>query len=287
MITARAHAKINWSLNIVSAREDGYHELDMLMQSLELSDELTFAPAKWLTLSINGRQLPVGGRNLVIRAANALNEYMGRRRGASITLKKHIPIRAGLGGGSADCAATLLALNRLWNLRLPREKLMQIGATLGADVPFCMMGGLARVQGIGERITPAGAAPRIPLVLLHPGAGLSTASVFQRWDSGDFPDERADIERLQAALLQGDLQEMEQASGNSLEQAAISLLPEVASAMRRLRREGALMTRMTGSGSAVFGAFRTSAEALAAAERIPGAIFTWTEKSGVEIPFSR
>ena len=277
MITAKAHAKINWSLNIVSARKDGYHELDMLMQSLELADELTFTPARWLSLSINGRQLPVGGRNLVIRAANALNEYMGKRRGAKITLKKNIPIRAGLGGGSADCAATLAALNRLWGLRLPPEKLAQIGATLGADVPFCLAGGLARVWGIGESLQPIDGAPRIPLVLLHPGQGLSTAQVFQRWDERPTTELPADIEALQDAVTRGDLPAMAVHSGNSLEPAAISLLPEVERAMQHLREAGAVMVRMTGSGSAVFGAFASDEAAKAASERLPGAILTHTE----------
>lgn len=278
LLTAKAQAKINWSLNIVAARDDGYHELDMLMQSLELADELTFVPAKWLSLTINGRQLPVGGRNLVIRAANALNEYMGRRRGARITLKKNIPIRAGLGGGSADCAAALIALNRLWNLRLPLAKLVQIGAALGADVPFCLTGGLARVRGIGEQLTPLADAPRIPLVLVHPGQGLSTAQVFQRWDAAGDRAQPADIDGLQAALLRRDLPAMAACSGNSLEGAAIALLPEVERAMQRLRAEGAQLVRMTGSGSAVFGAFATADQAQAAAERIPGAIFTHTAR---------
>ena len=283
MITAKAHAKINWSLNIVSAREDGYHELDMLMQPLELADELTFAPAKWLSLSINGRQLPIGGRNLVIRAGNALNEYMGKRRGARIALKKNIPIRAGLGGGSADCAATLLALNRLWGLRLPLEKLMEIGASLGADVPFCMTGGLARVRGIGENLEPIAGAPRLPLVLLHPGAGLSTAAVFRRWDEGGFPHEHADLDRLQTALLGGDLRAAQAHSGNTLECAAIPLLPEVETAMRRLEAAGARMVRMTGSGSAVFGVFEDDAAARAASEAMPGSICTWTAERAIEL----
>ena len=149
-ISVRAHAKINWSLSILGLLPDGYHELDMLMQSLELSDELIFEPARWLSLSVNGQTLPVGGRNLIIKAANALNEAVGERHGARIQLKKHIPIRAGLGGGSADCAVTLLTLNQLWGLHLPMERLLAIGRTLGADVPFCMLGGLARVGGVGE-----------------------------------------------------------------------------------------------------------------------------------------
>ena len=115
-ITARAQAKINWSLDVCAGRDDGYHELDMLMQRIDLSDVLTFERARWLTLTVNGRPLPVGGRNLVLQAAQALGEYVGKRLGARITLSKRIPIRAGLGGGSADCAAALIALNRLWGL---------------------------------------------------------------------------------------------------------------------------------------------------------------------------
>ena len=277
LLTVKAHAKINWSLNIVSVREDGYHELDMLMQSLELADELTFTPARWLSLSIDGRQLPVGGRNLVIRAANALNEYMGKRRGARISLKKCIPVRAGLGGGSADCAATLAALNRLWDLRLPEETLKQIGAGLGADVPFCLQGGLARVRGIGERLEALPQARRFPLVLLHPGQGLSTAQVFQNWDETGERGLPADMERLQTALLAGDLAGMDAAAGNALEKPAIAMLPEVAAAMRQLREAGAQMVRMTGSGSAVFGVFAGDEAARAAAQRLPGAIYTHTQ----------
>ena len=276
MLTIEARAKINWSLNIVSVREDGYHELDMLMQTLELADELTFSPARWLSLSVDGRQLPIGGRNLVLKAANALNEYMGKRHGARICLKKRIPIRAGLGGGSADCAAALVALNRLWELRLPMEKLMEIGATLGADVPFCLQGGLARVRGIGERLSPIECPHRFPLVLLHPGGGLSTAQVFQRWDAEGSRDCPADMDRLQAALRRADLHEMAAAAGNALEAPAIRLLPEIAPAMQSLRDAGAAMVRMTGSGSAVFGVFADEDTASAAARELPGAILTWT-----------
>ena len=133
-IIIRAHAKINWSLDITALRDDGYHELNMLMQRITLADELLFESARWLTLNVDGKIVPTGGRNLVIRAANALNDYMGERKGAKIRLKKQIPVRAGLGGGSADCAATLLALNKLWGYNLPESKLLEIGATLGADV---------------------------------------------------------------------------------------------------------------------------------------------------------
>ena len=153
-ILMMAHAKINWALEVTGVRPDGYHALDMLMQRIDLADELFMEPARWISLTVDGKSIPSGGRNLVVRAANALNEYMGTRRGARIRLKKRIPVRAGLGGGSADCAAALLGLNRMWRLNLPESKLMEIGLRLGADVPYLLRGGFARVRGIGDELTP-------------------------------------------------------------------------------------------------------------------------------------
>lgn len=275
-ISLKAHAKINWSLNILALREDGYHELDMLMQSLELCDDLVFENARWLTLTVDGRTLPVGGRNLVIRAANALNDYMGQRRGARIQLTKRIPIRAGLGGGSADCAMTLLALNRLWELKLPMDVLMRIGRTLGADVPFCMKGGLARVGGVGERLTPLTGAPSIPLAMVTPGGGLSTPAVFRAWDDGGEPLLTADMDVLASALIDGDLDRAQALSVNALEAPAIRLMPQIGEIMETFRGLGARFVRMTGSGSTVFAAFDTDEQARAAAGAVPGAIATRT-----------
>lgn len=275
-VTIQAHAKINWSLNILALREDGYHELDMLMQSLELHDELVFENARWTSLTVDGQPLPVGGRNLVIKAANALNEYMGQRNGARIQLKKHIPIRAGLGGGSADCAATLVALNQLWNLRLPMSTLMEIGRKLGADVPFCLAGGLARVEGIGEKLTPVPGAPGIPLAMVTPGGGLSTPAVFKAWDEGSYPIVQKDMGALADALIRGDLDRAQALSHNSLEAPAIRLMPEIGEMIDVFRSRGARMVRMTGSGSTVFAAFDTMEQARAAAAGIPGAIATRT-----------
>lgn len=342
-IICEAHAKINWSLNILGVREDGYHELDMLMQGIELCDELSFERARWLTLTVDGQPLPVGERNLVVRAANALNDYMGQRNGARIRLTKRIPARAGLGGGSADCAAALLALNRLWNLRLPMPALMEIGAKLGADVPFCILGGLARVGGFGERLTPLPDAPSIPLAMVTPGDGLSTAAVFRAWDGehrpdgakaspmapkisegggaalpfsasrgGSYLDEETALDGVQSrraeapreenagkegrlscerlagrepcgdmlaladALRRRDFGRAQALSVNSLEAAAIRLLPAVGEAMEAFRAAGAPFVRMSGSGSTVFAAFETEAEAERAVERVPGAILTRT-----------
>lgn len=274
MFTIKAHAKLNWSLDILGTRPNGYHELDMLMQHIELADEMTFENARWTKLTIDGQTLPVGNRNLVIRAANALNEYMGTRKGARINLKKRIPVRAGLGGGSADCAAALIALNRLWKFRLPVDTLCEIGAKLGADVPFCIRGGLSRVSGIGEIIEPMACGPRIPLVLLHPGGGLSTQAVFGKFDAEKYPTLHVDTMAVARAVQAGDIAAYGQAAGNALEAPAIALLPEVAQAMQQLRDAGAGAVRMSGSGSAVFGLFESDEAARKAADTLPGAILT-------------
>lgn len=275
-ISLKAHAKINWSLNILALRSDGYHELDMLMQGLELHDELIFEDARWLSLSVNGQSLPVGGRNLVIKAANALINATGERHGARIQLKKHIPIRAGLGGGSADCAMTLIALNQLWKLYLPFDRLLEIGATLGADVPFCMLGGLARVGGIGEKLASIPGPPSIPLAMVTPGGGLSTPAVFKAWDNGGYPIIPVDMPALGDALVRGDLDLAQRLSHNSLEAPAIRLMPEIGRIIETFRSSGARFVRMTGSGSTVFAAFDADDQAKAVAARIPGAIATRT-----------
>lgn len=272
----RAHAKINWSLSICGERPDGYHNLEMLMQSIELCDELSFEPARFLSLSVDGRPLPCGNRNLVIRAANALNEALGQRNGARIALKKNIPTRAGLGGGSADCALTLIALNQMWNLRLPLRTLQQIGLKLGADVPFCLQQGMARAEGVGEILTSIPDPPEIPLVLVTPGGGLSTPAVFKAWGTGGHPASRTDNLALAEALKRGDFRAAQALSHNDLEAPAVALMPEIAALMERFRDLGAAFVRMTGSGSTVFAAFENAALARRAAQQVPDAILTRT-----------
>ena len=182
-ITAWAQAKVNWSLDVCAGRDDGYHELDMLMQRIELSDLLTFERARFLTLTVNGRVVPVGTRNLVIQAAQALNAHMGKRFGARISLAKAIPIRAGLGGGSADCAATLIALNRLWELHLPLEELLKIGRTLGVQTcPIALPAVLPACAGHGRKDHRPGDGRTLPAGAFARGAGLSTAQVFSEYD---------------------------------------------------------------------------------------------------------
>lgn len=275
-ITGEARAKINWALNITGRRPDGYHELDMLMQSIELSDSLCFETAEALSLTVDGEAPADAAQNLVMRAAQALNRRAGTGRGARIELIKRIPARAGLGGGSADCALTLRALNALWGLDLPMAELMAIGASLGADVPFCLAGGLARVSGIGERVEPVPGAPEIPLVLVTPGGGLSTAGVFRRWDEGGYPPAALDTVRLAGAVVRRDLAAVDALGANALTAPAVAMMPRIEAHMRALRALGAGAVFMTGSGSTVVAAFDDAAAARAAADRVPGAILTRT-----------
>ena len=276
IIKAKANAKINWSLDILSTREDGYHEMDMLMQRISLHDELTFANARYLTLTINGRPVSPAGKNLVLKAANALMEYTGRKYGARIEMTKRIPVRAGLGGGSADCAVALMALNRLWNINLNANKLMEIAATLGADVPFCMEGRFCRVEGIGDRMTHIKGAPEIPLVLIMPEEGLSTAGVFGEYDSMELAPLGLDIPALSEALRAKDFESCKKLAGNSLETPAIKLLPDVQEHIDRLYAHGAKFAHMTGSGSCVFGAFESDEAAAKAIEEMGMGIQTRT-----------
>lgn len=275
-ITVQAQAKINWALDILSRREDGYHKMDMLMQKIALSDEIRFETARWTTLTVNGHLIANAGKNLIVRAANLLNEYMGEKRGVRITLSKRIPVRAGLGGGSADCAAALMALNDLWGFKLPAKTLKKLALSLGADVPYCMENDFCRVRGIGEEVQTLENAPKIPLVVACVSPGLSTQAVFSNFDeAGDSPL-NVPMEKLCGRLTAGDFRAADEISGNALERAAIRLLPAVADTMERMRACGSLYTRMSGSGSAVFGVFETADKAREAAQKIEGATATET-----------
>ena len=229
-----------------------------------------------IDLTVNGAPDPDPEANLVVRAARALNAHCGTNHGARIDLVKRIPARAGLGGGSADCAAALKALNDLWELGLDHDVLPEIGVKLGADVPFCLAGGLARVSGLGEVIAPVPGAPEIPLVLVTPGGGLPTGPVFKRWDSGRFPAVRLDTRALAEAVVVRDLAAVDRLAANALTAPAIEMLPEIGEVMARMRALGAGAAFMTGSGSTVVSAFADEAAARRAASTLPGAILTRT-----------
>jgi len=254
----QARAKINWTLDVVGVLPNGYHDLDMLMQSVTLCDQMTMEDADELTLSVRmgGSFVPADETNLVLRAARALQQHSGCTKGARITLRKYIPVAAGMGGGSSDAAAALKGLNVLWGLGLDDDTLEEIGLTIGADVPFCIRGGLQRAQGVGERLTPVAMKRPLYIVAFQPCRGLSTKEVFTSLHEDGIRDEdRPDNEAAQRALENGDVRLLGRSLGNVLEPVSRRLRPDIDKAIRDIEAAGAAGARMTGSGSAVFGVF--------------------------------
>ena len=259
-----ARAKINWSLDITGLREDGYHLMDMLMQPVTLADTVTLTPSEELTLTTGGFPLlRADERHLALRAARLLKESAGCSLGASIHVHKRIPVGAGMGGGSADAAAVLFGLNRLWNLGLSQAELEALGLRLGADIPFCLRGGLARTRGIGEQLEPLPCGRFYSLVLVQPCRGLSTRDVFEAFHASEsLQHPRTD--EAASALASGDLALLRKSLDNVLQPVSVRFRPEIGQAVQRLKEAGADIALMTGSGSAVFGVFRTPARARAA-----------------------
>ena len=254
-VVENAYAKINWSLDVLNLRKDGYHALDMIMQCIDLKDILTLEPAAELSLAIDGQDMIPDENNLILRAARALCAHTLSKHGARIYLQKNIPIGAGLGGGSSDCAAALRGLNTLWNLGLSLETLTQIGATLGSDVPFLMQRQPARVQGRGEIIRRIRLPDHLPMVVHWPNVKLSTPRVFAQWDLMGALSMSIDMDKAQSALATGDMNAFAGYAGNALEKAAVSLAPEIAQIRDRFYQLGAVFSQMSGSGSAVFAVF--------------------------------
>ena len=256
-----AFAKINWSLDITGLRDDGYHLMDMIMQPVSLSDEITLKPSPLLSITTGGwPPSRADTSNLAYRAALALKNATGYSGGAQIHVHKNIPIGAGMGGGSTDASAVLIGLNRLWQTDLSSSELEKIGLSLGADVPFFIRGGLTRTRGIGEVLENHDCKYNYWLVVIQPCPGLSTAQVFSLWHSNE-PTQQPDTDKALSALETGDLFSLCAHLGNVLQPVSESLRPEIAYACEKLRSHGAVFSCMTGSGSAVFGIFRSSAAA--------------------------
>ena len=300
MLCLKARAKINWTLDILGRRADGYHQMDMLMQSVRLADTLWLEESDRLTLEDAGQgfrtetgdgeacaaPVPFDENNLVVKAARALQKAAGIQQGARMRLRKEIPSGAGMGGGSADAAAALIGLNRRWNLPFSTDELERIGLTVGADVPFLVRGGLCRAEGIGEKLTSLTPAPQGWLVLWQPCDGLSTGEIFSAFDHTP-PEKlaRPQTLRAQQALLTGDWAALAASMKNVLEEFSVEKRPELNRALRRLEALGALRAMMTGSGSVVYGLFDSEAAARAALVRLANEkgfrTATCTEAEGV------
>jgi 4-diphosphocytidyl-2-C-methyl-D-erythritol kinase len=279
-VRSPAPAKINLYLHVVGRLADGYHLLDSLIVFAGIGDTLTFAPAEGPSLAVDGpfaAGVPAGEENLVLKAARALAEAAHVHAGVAIRLTKRLPPASGLGGGSADAAATLRALKRLWDLRLDDATLAKIALALGADVPVCVQGRAAFVGGIGEAIAPAPPLPPCWVVLANPGVELKTPTVFQA-RSGPFSSPaRFDEPPQSAAALAALLAERR----NDLERPAMQLQPTVADALAALRAcPGALIARMAGSGATCFALFDDPGRATEATFALARARPTWWVKTG-------
>ena len=246
----KAAAKLNFSLDILGIRPDGYHEMDMVMQTIDLFDDVELSKAG--TISVFSGGSPDGPENLAWKAAEAFFRAAKRSGGARIRLTKRIPAQAGMAGGSADAAAVLIGLNALYDARLSPEALRDAGLSVGADVPYCLIGGTARVQGIGEIVEPMPPFLSGYLVVAKPAIGISTAEAFRRFDRAENL-RHPDIAALLSVMEKGQLDALSLLMENVLEQSEQN--ETVETLRQELLKNGALAARMTGSGSAVFGLF--------------------------------
>ena len=265
----KAYAKVNLTLQVGSRRPDGYHAVMSVMQRISLWDTVTVERGTGRdTLLCSVPVTENVDDNLCMKAARAFFAETGTKSdGVTITLEKHIPVQAGLGGGSTDAAAYLRGMDRLYGLGLGSERLRVLAAELGADVPFCIDGGAAAAAGIGERLTPVESHLPLWLVITKPKAGCSTPAMYRRIDEmGESLRQRFTTQEAAKALEKGDLAGLCGSLYNVFEE--VTALPELSEIRQELRRSGALAAMMTGSGSAVFGIFPEEAAAKAAAEKM-------------------
>ena len=250
----RAYAKINLCLDVVGKREDGYHDLKMIMVPINFYDVLEMEFAEETTLELDRDYLPINDKNTIIKAIHIMQERYNIEEEFRCRLEKHIPTRAGLAGGSADAAAAIRMINRMCNLHLTKDEMIAAGKEVGADVPFCILNRPAFVEGIGEKITTFSCNPDFYLLLIKPRKGVSTAEAFHIVDEqeGIHPDCKA----MQKALEYNDYEGIIVSLGNSMENAAMTLVPEIRKAKQDLLELGFDGVLMSGSGSTVFGITR-------------------------------
>jgi 4-diphosphocytidyl-2-C-methyl-D-erythritol kinase len=270
VIRLLAHAKVNYALEILGTRPDGYHELKTVLQSISLADEVSVERSgEGIELVLDPPAPHYGPpeSNTVYRAWEVLQSFIGRKLPVRIAVHKRIPAGAGLGGGSADAAAALAGTNELYGLGLSPEELARLGVEVGADVPFCVLGGTMLGEGIGERLFPLPPPPPHHLVVAKPAAGASTPEVYRTYDALDRP-RVASAGPVSEALAAGSLNLLAAAIENDLTAATVPQVPEVGDLKSDLLRAGALGAEMTGSGTAVYGIFEDRASAGRAADAL-------------------
>ena len=265
----KAMAKINLGLDVLRKREDGYHDLRMIMQTVRLYDrvQLTVTEAPGIRVKTNLSFLPVNKDNLVYRAAKLLMEEFEVKKGLFIQLEKRIPVAAGLAGGSSDAAAVLVGVNRLFGLGLTQKELMERGVRLGADVPYCILRGTALAEGIGENLTVLPAPVPCHVLLAKPKIHVSTKFVYGNLRADEL-EEHPDIDGQIDALKAGDLYGLAERMGNVLETVTIPAFPVIQEIKEEMKRMGAVNAMMSGSGPTVFGLFDDKGKARKAYEKL-------------------
>ena len=266
-ISLKAPAKINWFLSVLNKREDGYHSIISPMQCVDLFDILSFEEAEELHL-LSDLDIPAE-MNLVHKAAALLKRVSLHKSGATIELKKNIPVAAGLGGGSSDAAYTLIGLNRLWGLNFDKGTLMRLAAEIGSDVPFFLAGPLALVEGRGEKVTELNTEGSMVVLLVKPDIAVSTSWAYNLFETR-LTKKPVDIKLFCQALDRKNFAFLRDTVFNDLEDIVIRKFPVVGEIKRMLAQDGALLSLMSGSGSAVFGVFNTNEEAVRASKNMPG-----------------
>lgn len=266
-IQMKALAKVNLGLDVIRRREDGYHEVRMIMQTLQLFDRVTLEKRRkpGITLETNLPFLPVNEQNIAYRAAAMLMEEFSIKDGVHIKIEKHIPVAAGMAGGSTDGAAALYGINRLYQLGLTKRQLMERGVRLGADVPYCIMRGTVLSEGIGEVLTPVAAMPECYVLVAKPPISVSTKYVYEHLKL-DQIEKHPDIDGMVAALQSGDLQGVTDRMENVLETVTIPKHPEIEKIKALMVEAGAMNALMSGSGPTVFGVFKNKSDGLKAKE---------------------
>ena len=271
-IKLKARAKINLSLDVTGRRDNGYHDVRMIMQTIDLYDEITICRGphredEKIVLGSGSSEVPADKSNLIYKAAGLIMDECGLDEGVMITYEKNIPVAAGMAGGSTDAAAVLKGMNELFSLGLSEARLRDIGVRIGADVPYCIMGGTALSEGIGEILTPLPPMPACFILIAKPPVGVSTAQVYTAFDSLE-QKEHPDVDGMIGAIEMGDIKKIASLLGNSLEGVTIAKHPVIKDIKQMMLGNGALGSLMSGSGPTVFGIFDDKEAAGKAADRI-------------------
>ena len=267
----KALAKINLGLDVLRRKEDGYHEVKMIMQNINLHDQIHMRKIREdeIRVRTNLYFLPNNENNLAYKAAKLLKDEFDIKGGVTINLKKVIPVAAGMAGGSSDAAAVLFGMNKMFDLGLSMQELMDRGVKLGADVPYCIMRGTALAEGIGEKLTKLPPMPKCHILIAKPPIGVSTKFVYENLHANDLkPEDHPPVDTQIEALKEGDLKKLVANMGNVLERVTIPAYPEINELKQMMLDCGALGSMMSGSGPTVFGIFENEQDAKAAFDKI-------------------